>query len=89
MKRKPVQFTPAALAAFRRLKRAERACICDDGECRACRRWWDAHRVIHTETGAQLWQFPCVCNPTHKGGTPEAYALWRELEAELQRASRR
>ena len=82
-------FTPAALAAFKRMRVLENKCTCallaDQNElCPACEKWWEQHRKLHDELRCKPSDWPCVENPDapprYRKPDLEAQARWRALE---------
>jgi len=80
-------LTPAAIAAFKRMRELENECTCApdafaDTRCAACKEWWVQHSKLHDELRCQPWDWPCVENPDVKPdwpSDPDAQARWRAL----------
>jgi hypothetical protein len=96
------QFTPRALALFRKIEKIE--CTCPprdwDGEywkheeCAGCDLWWDLYGELHDELGAPLWDWPCIQHPDAANPWPEGSYMagqWKPnlVAQELYRALER
>jgi hypothetical protein len=97
-----VHITPEAVAAFRRMERARLRCTCPPvdyeredwaeqsvDQCVACRRWWDAHSVLHTALGLPPWRWPAVEYPDDENPYPagcHAAAHWQRQRDERPEA---
>jgi hypothetical protein len=84
-------ITARAVELFRELERANRArkraidcTISEFGrcttDCRACRRWADAHDDLHSELKLPPWFWPCLPHNPYPPGSPRARA-WEAAEA--------
>jgi hypothetical protein len=84
-------ITARAVELFRDLERANRArkraidcTISEFGrcttDCRACRRWADAHDDLHSELKLPPWFWPCLPHNPYPPGSPRARA-WEAAEA--------
>jgi hypothetical protein len=103
-------ITARAVELFRELERANRArkravdcTISEQGlctaDCRACRRWWDAHDELHTALDLPPWRWPAIPRNPYPPGSPKARdwrpdaeqaALWDLLnKARLEAAKAR
>jgi len=91
-------FSDLALATFKEMLQLECECECDDGECEACREWWEKHRVLLHELELPPWSYPAVERPGSPCPYPEgsaqariwepdheAQARWARLEAAVRR----
>lgn len=79
--RRPDQFSPAALDAFRKMVALECTCPPRDWEgkywehepCAGCEEWWQHHRILHRELrlsgGREDW--PAIRNPNARSPYPE------------------
>lgn len=90
------EFSPAALAAFRKMQRLDARCTCepidwdrkywDHDECPACARWWQQHNILWGELKLKLWEWPAVKHPDAMCPYPEgceAALKWKpDLEAQ-------
>ena len=61
-------LTPAAIAAFKRMRVLENECTCApdafaDTRCAACKEWWVQHSKLHAELRCKPWDWPCVQDP--------------------------
>jgi hypothetical protein len=79
-------FSQRALSTFKQMLKLDAECECSDGNCIACREWWDKHRILMRELELPPWCFPCV---ERLGSTEnyEAEARWRRLERAVRKAA--
>jgi hypothetical protein len=106
---KGVQITARAVELFAELERAcrarRRATDCTMGEhghctadCRACRRWWDAHDELHIALDLPPWRWPAIPRNPYPPGSPKARdwragtqqeELWKLLDGARRAAATR
>jgi hypothetical protein len=90
-RRATAQISARAVELFRDLERANRArkraidCTISEfgrctADCRACRRWADAHDDLHSELKLPPWFWPCLPHNPYPPGSPRARA-WEAAEA--------
>jgi hypothetical protein len=92
------KLTPAALAAFRKMRKLERQCTCPEidwaGEywkrqrCAACDAWWEQHSILHEEMHCAIWQWPCVENPNAVSPYPEGSFAAKNWKPDLEAQAR-
>jgi len=81
-------ITKKAIATFREMLRLEEGCDCQDGSCKACRAWWDEHRVLHAELGLRPWEYPAVEWPGSECPYPPNSPAAERWEPDLAAQSR-
>ena len=92
------RFTPAALEAFRKMKRLARECSCPprdwDGEywnrtpCAACDAWWEQHHILRVELKTKRWEIPCIEAPDTVSGYPEGSYKAKKFKPDLEGQAR-
>src|SRR4051812_31840606 len=89
------RITPAALAAFRRLKQCAAECIgppaCEPYKrCEACEEWWVQQKIIHTELALKPWEFAVEYEGMAEWeADPAACARWDAFEEAAREAEPR
>jgi hypothetical protein len=92
------KITPAALAAFRRMRKLERQCTCPEidwqgeywkrEECPACAAWWDAHCELHQALRCEVWEWPCIEHPDAVSPHPAGSQADRDWRPDLPAQAR-
>jgi hypothetical protein len=91
------KVTPAALTAFRRMRKLECQCTCppidwagkywEREQCAACAAWWDAHWTLHQELKCLPSQWPCIEEPGAVSPYPSGSHAAEEWKPDLEAQS--
>ena len=93
-----MQFTLAALTAFRKMQHLEWACTCkpinwdayweEREPCAACEQWHELHSILYHELKLAPWQWYAVEHPNTRSPYPEGSHADKEWKPDLEAQER-